>query len=100
VKLRNEVKRETMQVTQTIFEGMEIMFIWYGHFLGMEGNRWFNRIMTWSPGRRRRRPPEMKWGKEAERVTNQRNLMSVDAANRQLRRLKTSGSPGYKCIDR
>ena len=66
VKLRNEGSRETMRFTQTILERMENMFISYGHFVGMEGNRWFNRIMTWSPGRTRRRPPEMKWEKEAE----------------------------------
>ena len=39
VKLRNEVSRETMQLKRTIFERMENMFISYGHFVGMEGNR-------------------------------------------------------------
>ena len=40
VKLRNEVSRETMRVTQTILERMESnIFIWYGHFVCMEDNR-------------------------------------------------------------
>jgi hypothetical protein len=85
VKLRNEVSRETMRVTQIILERMENIFIWCGDFVCMENNRWCNRMMTWLPGRRRRGPPEIKWGKESERVTKQRNLMSEEAANRQLR---------------
>ena len=56
--------------------------------------------MTWSPGRRRGGPPEIKWGKEAERVTQQRNLMSEDAAKRQLKWLKTGGSREKRCIGR
>ena len=47
-----------------------------------DGNRWPKRIMTWSPGgRRRRRRPEVKWEKEVERVMKQRNVISDDAVN-------------------
>jgi len=39
-------------------------------------NRWPKRIMTWSPGGRRRRGrSEVKWGKEFERVMKQRKLL-------------------------
>jgi hypothetical protein len=56
----------------------------------MEDKRWPQRIMTWSPGGRRRGWPEVKWEKEVERDMKQRNLPSHDAINRQQWRLKTS----------
>jgi hypothetical protein len=64
-----------MWVTQTILERLDKnMLKWYGHVVRMEDNRWPKRIMTWSPEERRRRGrPEVKWEKEVERVTKQRN---------------------------
>ena len=101
VKLRNEVSRETMRVTQTILERMESnIFICYGHFVCMEDNRWCNRKMTWSPGRLLRGPPEIKWGKQAERVMRQTNLMSEEAANWQVRWMKSGGSPENECVEK
>jgi hypothetical protein len=38
-------------------------------------------MMTWSPEGRR---PEMKWEREVERVTKEKNLTPEDAVNRQL----------------
>jgi hypothetical protein len=57
----------------------------------MEDNRWPKRIMTWSPGGRRRRRgrPEMKWEREVERVMKQKNLTPEDSVNRQLWREAT-----------
>jgi hypothetical protein len=40
--------------------------------------------MTWLPEGRRRGRPKMKWEKEVERVTKQKNLTSEDALNQQL----------------
>jgi hypothetical protein len=79
-------------VTKTILERVDYNILeWYGHVVGMEANRWPKRIMTWSPeGRRRRRQPEVKWDKEVERVMKERKLISDDAVNRQLWRLKAS----------
>jgi hypothetical protein len=58
------------------------MLKWYGHVVGMEGTRWPKRIMTWSPGERRRRGrTEVKWEKEMEAVMKQRNVTSDDAMN-------------------
>ena len=46
---------------QIIFDRMEKeMFKWYGNVARMEDNRCSNRKMTWSPGRRRRGPTEIK----------------------------------------
>jgi hypothetical protein len=60
VKVRNDVIREDMEVTQTVLEIMEYNVLkWYGHVLCMKDNRWPERIMIWSPEGRRR--PEMKW---------------------------------------
>jgi hypothetical protein len=59
---RKKLIREKMEVTKTILERMEnSMLKWYGHVLHMEDNRWPKRIMTWSPGGRRRGRPKMKW---------------------------------------
>jgi hypothetical protein len=67
------------------------MLKWYAHVVGMEDKRWPKRIMTWSPGERRRRGRnELKWGKEREAVMNQKNLTSDDTINRQLCRIKSS----------
>lgn len=67
------------------------MLEWYGHVVRMEANRWPKRIMIWSlEGRRRRGQPEVKLDKEAERVMKERRLISDDAVNRQLWRLKVS----------
>jgi hypothetical protein len=58
VKVRNEVIREKMRVTQIILERMENnMLKWYGHVLRMEDNRWPKRIMTWSPEREEEEDP-------------------------------------------
>jgi len=44
------------------------------------GNRWPKRIMTWSPGGRRRQGrPEVKCEKEGDRVMKQRNLTGDEA---------------------
>jgi V8-like Glu-specific endopeptidase len=52
------------------------------HVVCKEDNRWPKRIMTWSPGGRRRRGrPEVKWEKEVERVMKQKNLTRDDAIN-------------------
>jgi hypothetical protein len=59
LKVRNEVIREKMGVTQTILERMENNT--YGHILRMEDNRWPKRIMTWSPEGIRIGKPEIKW---------------------------------------
>ena len=68
------------------------MLKWYGHVVRMKENRWPKRIMTWSPGGGRRRGgrPEVKWEKKIERVMKRKNLISDDAINRKLWRLKTS----------
>jgi hypothetical protein len=81
-----------MGVTKTILERVDCNILeWYGHVVRMEANRWPKRKMTWSPeGRRRRGRPEVKCGKEVERVMNQRKLIFDDAVNRQLWRLKAS----------
>ena len=61
------------------------MLKWYGHVVRMEDSRWPKIIMTWSlGGRRGRGRPEVKRGKEVERVMKQRNLTCEDAVNRQL----------------
>ena len=47
LKVRNEVIREKMRVTQTILERMEnSMLKWYGHLVRMEDKRWPKRIMA------------------------------------------------------
>jgi len=63
----------------------------YGHVVGMEDKIWPKRIMTWSPGERRRQGwKEVKWEKEMEAVMNQKILTVDDAINRQLCRLNSS----------
>jgi hypothetical protein len=55
LKVRNEVIRERMRVTQTILERLDnIMLKYYGQVVCMEDNRWRKRIKTWSPEERRR----------------------------------------------
>jgi hypothetical protein len=82
-KLRNEVIRERMRVTQTISERLDnVMLKYYGQVIRMEDKRWPKRIKTRSPeGRRRRGRPEVKQEKEVERLMKQRNLTSEDAIN-------------------
>jgi len=65
-----------MGVRQTITERMDNnMLKLYGHVVCMEDNRWPKRIMSWSPGGRRRWGRlEVKWEKEMERIMKQRNL--------------------------
>jgi hypothetical protein len=81
-----------MEVRQTILERMENnMSKWYGQVVRMDDNRWPKRITKWRPeGRRRRGRPEVRWGKEVERVMKHRNLTPDEAINRQLWRLETS----------
>jgi len=45
----------------------------YGHFVGMEDNRWFKRILT-PVGRRRRGRPDMKREEEVKRVMKQKKF--------------------------
>ena len=72
LKVRNEVIREKWG--NTILERMENnMLKWYGHVVRMEDSRWPKIIMYWALGGRRGRP-EVKWGKEIERVMKQGNL--------------------------
>ena len=83
LKVRNEVIKERMRVTQTILERLNnIMLKYYGQIVRMEDKRWPKRIKTWPPeGRRRQGRPEVKWKKEVARVIKQRNLTSEDAIN-------------------
>jgi hypothetical protein len=87
LKVRNEVIREKMGVTQTILERMEYnMLKWYGHVLCMKDNRWPKRITTWLLEGiiRIRGRPEMQWKREVGRVMKQKNLTPEDTINWQL----------------
>lgn len=72
---RNKIILEKIRVRQANKERMENNILkLYGHCVH-ENNRWPKRMMTWSPGGRRRRGRlEVKWDKEAERVMKQRHL--------------------------
>jgi len=85
LKVRNEVMREKMHVTQTILERLDNnMFKWSGRVIRMEDNRWPKGIMTWSPeGRRRRGRPEVGKG-SGKGYVEQNNLTCDEAVNRQL----------------
>jgi hypothetical protein len=75
LKVRHEVIRDRMRVTQRILERLWKRVQMVQTVSSREDNRWPKRIMTWSPeGRRRRRRPKVKWKKEVERVTMERNL--------------------------
>ena len=65
----------------------------YGHILGLGGNGWPKRILTWSPeGRKKRKgKPEIKCERELERVVKPNNLTPEDSVNRQIRRKAAEG---------
>jgi hypothetical protein len=72
LQIRNEVIREKNGEKQIILERMEnSMLKWYGHVVCMEDNRWPKRIMTWSPGGRRRERSDVEKEKEVDRVMKQ-----------------------------
>lgn len=73
---RNEVIREKNWVRQTITKRTKKSILKLtGHVVCMEDNRLPKRIMSWSPGERRRRGRlEVEWDKEVERVMKQRDL--------------------------
>jgi hypothetical protein len=72
-RLRNEVIRERMGLTQTTLERVENMLKWDGNVVRMKDSRWPRRIMAWSSGERRRRRGRPEGvGEKVERVMRQK----------------------------
>lgn len=55
-KVRNNIIMEELNLQENIIDRMErIQLQWFGHVQWMSDERWPNKVLNWSPPRRRKR---------------------------------------------
>ena len=94
-KIRNELVRGTVKVTEVSRKVQEKRLQWYGHIMRRDGDYVGRRVMEMEvPGRRRRGRPKLRWRECIDGDLREKSLNPNDVHNRaEWRRLSKNSDP-------